>query len=164
MINKFIDERKSTRLFDNLQKIEKEDVLECIASAMRAPSSKNEQPWRFRMISNEDFILKLSEQSKINSWVKRASLVVIVYRYGEMQGRKKDYLAIGAAIENLLLEAESRNIGTCWIGSDDAMNFVSQCPEALNENCEPVAIIAMGHGISRFNKRTPRVNLEEVLV
>ena len=71
-----------------------------------------------------------------------------------------DSLSIGAAIENLILEAESHDIGTLWIANtcfayNELVNYIGTDDQLIG-------IIAIGHKGERPPKRW-RKNLDEVL-
>ncbi len=162
MKNNIIRNRKSTRIYTKNVYVSDEEILSCIEAASRAPSSKNTQPWRFKIIRDADYIDQLSKVSKVNPWIKRVNSIVIVFRYGQEKDNVKDYLAIGAAIENFLLEAESNGIATCWIGSDDVIEHLKKTD--FNDSCTPVALIAMGRGKSSQTIQTNRYNLDEIIL
>ena len=162
MKNEIIRKRKSTRVFRRDSFISDEVIFDCIEAAAMAPSSKNTQPWRFKIIRDDDIIDKLSQKSIVNPWLKRVRSLVIVYRYSDREDRMKDYLAIGAAIENFLLEAESNGVATCWIGSDDIIEFLKTIE--TRKNCEPVALIALGYGKNTEKITSNRLSMEEIIV
>ena len=125
-----IKNRRSVRQYlpEQIKDEELENILE---AAIYAPTGHNDQPWHFTIIQNKDLIDEINEGSKKfmremeMEWIAklgamedfnifhRAPTAVIV-------SGKKDattpMVDCAAAIQNMLLAAESMDIGSCWIG------------------------------------------------
>ncbi|MGN1145502.1 MAG: nitroreductase family protein [Acetatifactor sp.] len=149
---KEIQERKSNRLFSKRNDIDRQVIINIITAATLAPSAKNSQPWRFFVVEepSEEFIGFFPH----NKWVKTAAFFIVVYMEPSATiKREKELMAIGAAIENMLLEAQAEGIASCWIG---------ECFERQEEidqwtgvhNAELMAVIGFG------NKRTDSARAE----
>ncbi len=112
-----IQNRHSCRCYYKEKKIPQEIINTLIMAASLAPTGKNIQPWRFRIITDENVISGLANYLPNNKWILTAPCLVIVYLdTNESYSLEKDTMAIGAAIENILLEAESNGISSCWLG------------------------------------------------
>lgn len=72
-----------------------------------------------------------------------------------------DSLSIGAAIQNMLLEAERLGIGTLWIGN--TFFAYPELAEYVNEQGQLVAAIALGYADESPAQR-PRKSLDEITV
>lgn len=127
---KSIRNRRSTRGFlpEQLKDI---DMQEIIDAGVYAPSANNQQPWHFTVLQNKDIIDRLSAAFKEvagksdNEYIRRfadnekfhvfynAPTVVLVY--GD-QNNKSASVDCAAAVENMLIAAESLEVGSCWIG------------------------------------------------
>lgn len=84
-------------------------ILQC---AINAPSANNKQPWEVRVIQNAELLNKIKA---INPKIfYDAPSVIIVAR-----DTKNDYSAFDAGLltQNILLSAESMDLGTCSLGS-----------------------------------------------
>jgi nitroreductase len=125
-----IAQRRSTRRF--LPEQVKEQELEAIlTAAAQAPSAHNDQSVYLAVVQNKTLIDEMSEGSKVEmrkapfDWMAsmgsnealniyyKAPTVIIV------AGRKdaiSPLVDACAAIQNMLIAAESLGIGTCWIG------------------------------------------------
>lgn len=157
-----IKNRRSVRLFDKSIKLEVQQIYDCLEAATKAPSPYNKQPWFFRIIDTPDEIQELVPLLKQNQWVRTATTVVIVGTESVFGIEKeKNYLAIGAAIQNLLLEAQQRGISTCWIGECLGQEMEKQLH--WPEKCEIVSMVAMGYGRQYEIKEIPRKNVRDVL-
>ncbi len=127
---KTIKNRRSIRkyLSDQINDDELEMILE---SAIYAPTGHNDQPWHFTVVQDVGFIDMMSMESKKAmaklpvDWMAKmgktenfhifhhAPTVIIVSGKEDATSPLPDCCA---AIENMLITAESMNIGSCWIG------------------------------------------------
>lgn len=140
-----IKNRRSIRKYSK-SKVNKEDIDLMLEAGRWAPSGLNNQPWKFKVIDGEDVIRKIASFSKYKSTIIKAPALIIVFLDKSVSyDRTKDIQAIGACIENMLLMAESRGIGTCWMG--EIINQGQQVEEFLsvNENLELMAVICVGY-------------------
>ena len=158
-----IKQRTSTRLYDKKKNVDYNTIYNCIEAAINAPSPHNEQPWIFRIITSAETIKLLANHLNNNRWLRTASAIVVIGTEKKNSIEKsKVYLAIGAAIENMLLEAEERGVGTCWIGEclgksmEEMLNWPAQY--------EIVSMVAMGYKRINGTKKIHKKSVEEVLV
>ena len=145
------------------EEISHDDLMGLFEAARWAPSSYNNQPWRFiyakRNTENWDKIYSLMvEGNKI--WAKNASVLVVVvsrkdFEYNEKPARTYQFDA-GAAWENLALEAISRGLAThAMQGFDyDKAKVDLEVPE----NFDVMAMIAIG---KRGQKESLPSNLQK---
>jgi len=127
---KIIKSRRSIRAYLPKQ-IKGKELRAILEAGAYAPSAHNEQAWHFTVIRNKELIDRISEKAKElmaaqkDGWVKEmggkrsfhvlynAPTVIVV-------SMRKDAIAplvdCSAAIQNMLLAAESLGIGSCWIG------------------------------------------------
>lgn len=127
---KAIRNRRSVRTYLPTQ-IKQEDLDLIIESGIYAPSGHNDQPWHFTVIQNKEILKHINDKSKELmaqseiSWIKNmgsnpkvnliydAPTLIIVSGNKSALSPKVD---CSAAIQNMLLAAESLNIGSVWIG------------------------------------------------
>jgi nitroreductase len=127
---KTIATRRSARKFspEQIMGAELEAIL---AAAMQAPSAHNDQSSYFAVVQNKELIDEMSAGSKVEmrkapyDWMVamgsnealniyyNAPTVIIVAGRGDAISPLVDACA---AIENMLIAAESLGIGSCWIG------------------------------------------------
>ena len=130
-----------------------------------APSASNQQPWHFTVVQSKDMIDRLSVAFKEvagksnNEYVRRfadnekfhvfynAPTVVLVS--GDVNN---NYASVdcGAAVENMLIAAESLEIGSCWIGliaillnSEEGVEFVKEL--GIPEGFKQIHAVCLGH-------------------
>ena len=160
---KEIQNRRSIRNYLT-DEIKKEEVLDLLQAGIMAPSAKNNQPWRFVIVSKgiknkiSDKMVELAGPNKTAEVIKTVPYLILVYN---KDNEYFNHLSIGAAIENILLEATNRGLGTLWIGY--IKKIEDYVKELVDIDYELVSAIAIGikneEPISR-----PRLNLEEVLI
>ena len=75
----------------------------------------------------------------------------------------KDYQAMGACLQNMLLAAHAMGLGAVWLGeilkNSDRVRALLQLPDDL----EFMAVIAVGHPVSS-DQTSNRKELQEVLL
>ncbi len=162
MVLQTIKNRRSVRRFKQEQ-IADDELNAIIEAALWAPSGHNTQPWHFLIIQDREKIDRMSEfavdkmtKSPID-WVRDLSMkrgyhlfhgaptVIIVSGVHRADGPLSSVVDCSAAIQNMLLAAESLDIGTCWIGlarylfEDEAETASLRIPEGYKP-CYAVAI------------------------
>lgn len=125
-----IKKRRSIRKYLPEQ-IKETELNEIIEAGMYAPSAHNDQSWHFTVIQNKeliDFISAKTKELMANSeveWIAKmgkneklhvfydAPTVIIV---SGRDGAYSPLIDCSAATQNMILAAESLNIGSCWNG------------------------------------------------
>ena len=124
-----IKERRSIRKFKPEQ-IKEEELQAIVESGLYAPSAINKQSWNFTVIQNQEILAELNEATKNvarnldHEALKRigenekyncfyyAPTVILVSGKDEERSKVMD---CSAATQNMLIAAESLNIGSCWV-------------------------------------------------
>lgn len=136
-----ISDRRSIRKFED-RPVSRELVEAVLDAAIKAPSGKNSQPWRFVVVRGEqksrlvDIMerrVALVKASGFNTGsaensariMRQAPVLILVFdpywtpdEVPDRVGRLMDIVAIqsiGAAIQNMLLAATGFDLGTLWI-------------------------------------------------
>ena len=127
--------------------VEAEKIERMLRAAMAAPSACNQQPWEFYVVRDKDVILQLSKASPYATCAKKAPVVFVPCFRSE--GRAPEYFNIdmSAAVENLLLEADSLGLGAVWRGiapQKDRMVDVRKVLDIPGE-LEPFALVPCGY-------------------
>jgi len=144
---KNIRNRRSTRAFlpEQLNAAHVKDIID---AGIYAPSANNMQPWHFTIIQRKDIIDRLSKAFKEiakksdNEYIRRfadnekfhvfynAPTVVLVS--GE-KSNKAAPVDCAVAVENMLIAAQSLEIGACWVGlityllnSEEGIEFIKE--------------------------------------
>ena len=176
MVLEIIKNRWSPVAFSS-KKVEDFKLKAILESSGYAPSSMNEQPWLFILITREDsevfdsVTALLAEGNQV--WAKNAyAFIVSLARTShQYKGRPNRYSFhdTGMAVANMLLQATS--MGICFHQMGGFSIEKAKLYFNLTEDIEPVAIMAVGyHGdgtglpeelVKRDSRRTSRKNISE---
>jgi nitroreductase len=125
-----IKNRRSTRGYEPEQ-IKQSDLDLLLEAAIYAPSAHNDQPWHFTVIQNKELLEDINTKSKQGlskstiDWRKevgnnpKANLMYHAPTLIIVSGRKDavaPMIDCSAAIQNMLLMAESLGLGSVWLG------------------------------------------------
>jgi nitroreductase len=138
-----IKKRRSVRKFQD-KEVPMQTIKNSLEAARWAPSGLNNQPWKF-MILDKDKKDSLVKYTKFGQVIKQANKLILVFLdKKKLYNYKKDLMAIGAAIQNILLYLQAQNLRTCWLGE-----IINQGKEVEKElqilpHLEFVAAISLG--------------------
>lgn len=146
----YISNRRSALAFEP-KPISDSEIELLIDAARWAPSSFNEQPWRFFYASRsneESFNKLLSTLAPGNSeWAIDSSLLIITTakKTLTLNGRDNGYALhdVGLATANLLIQAESMGLVTHVMGGFD--KDVASTVIGISDDYIPVSTIAVGY-------------------
>ena len=148
-VSELISRRWSARAFST-RPVEKHKLLSILEAARWAPSSRNEQPWRYIVFTNDNpEILKRAQSvlKEINDYAKRAPILICAitkktYTDNENPNRLH-FHDLGAANENMFLESFNQGLIMHEMGGFD----VQKAREAFNvpEDYEVGIMIAIGY-------------------
>jgi nitroreductase len=142
--------RRSVRAFSE-KHVPNDTLSEVIEAAGWAPSAHNQQPWEIIITRDKIKQAQLAEGHRFARFLPNADVVIAVCC--ELKMRKTDseepglqYFEVqdtAAAIQNLLLAAHGKGLGTCWVG-DFSEESVKEIFEIPNHYCV-MALIALGY-------------------
>lgn len=163
-----IRRRQSDRKYSD-KPIEKEKLDRIIEAGRLSPSACNAQPWKFIIVTEAGLVAKVAEAASapllgMNTFVVQAPVQIVIVREkpnltsGLGAGIKdKDYslIDIGAAAENICLQAEAEGIGSCMIGwfDENAVRKILGIPGSKRVEL----IITLGYSLSekKIKRRKP---------
>lgn len=158
-----IRSRRSIRTFSDSPV--DEDAIDRILEAGRwAPSGLNNQPWRFMTVGEGDLKDDLAQLTKYGHIIKAAPVAIIVcLNNADSYNREKDLMAVGAAVQNMLLEAHALGLGACWLG--EILNRKEEAARLLgfDADTELAAVVVIGHPAETGGKGS-RKPLKEFLL
>ena len=141
--------RRSVREFTR-DPVTDQELDRLLEAARWAPSGLNNQPWRFMKITDAELIEKLSMMTRYRGVVAGAGALIAVFLdAGSMYDRTKDLMSAGAAIQNILLEAQDMGLGSCWLGEILTRSDSVKSELAVPDDLEFVALIALGRPVER---------------
>jgi nitroreductase len=179
MIDEIIKKRISTRRFDD-RDVSKATVLDVIETAKYAPSGKNRQPWRIKILSDEmkESLLNIL-RSKMNVLKEHGSLSVSIkaieqcgivllvfnpFSYKEIPYSRNrllmDTQSIGAFIQNVLLCLAEKDLSSLWI--NDIYYAKDEIERRFGQGYEVIAALAVGYSNSS-RRTTERLSLDEIM-
>jgi len=168
-----VESRRSIRKFTQDEIVE-QVLIDGIKSAVLAPSAHNRQPWKFKIVTDEEknrIAAALMEKTKdieghtgvhTAGIIKDAAKLVVVFIDNQIcENRDMDILSIGAAIENMILSLTDMGLGSVWIGNTNLIS--GEIKDILNVEYETVSSIAIGVP-DQSPKARPRKDLADVII
>jgi nitroreductase len=173
-----IKNRRSTRSFEQEQ-IKQSDLEMILEAAIYAPTAHNDQPWHFTVIQNKELLADINTKSKLGlskstiDWRKevgnnpKTNLMYNAPTLIIVSGRKDavaPMIDCSAAIQNMLLTAESLGLGTVWLG---LIREYFSYPEELAAlqipaGYEPYYGVALGYKKNKNKMTAPKRNPDVV--
>lgn len=154
-MDNIIFKRRSLRKFLD-KKVEKEKVELILKAAMISPTACNQREWEFIVIDDKEILEKLSEATPYSSCVKSAPLAIVPVANRKLM-KTEDYWQqdLGAACENILLEAVECGLGGVWIGIAPKEEKMKKVSDVLNipEDVLPFSIMAIGYSPYELSER-----------
>ncbi len=130
-----------------------EDVLsELVEAARRAPSASNGQPLEYVIVNDNGQVERVFEQLAWGAYVhprrnppagRRPVAYIVVLINSEWELGRFGAVDAAAAIENILLAAWSKGIGSCWLASvkrESAAEILD-----IPEQCRIDSVVALGY-------------------
>ena len=127
---KVIRERRTTRKF-KAEQIKEEELQAILEAGLYAPSAHNKPAWNFTVLQNaelieelnieskeaaknfpDELLRKMANNDKFNAFYGAPTVIIVS---GDNNGMMPQ-VDCAAAAENMLIAAESLDIGSCWNG------------------------------------------------
>lgn len=161
---KEIFERRSVRLFAD-RPVEPEKIERLLRAAMQAPSAGNQQPWEFIVVQDPTLLARLAKASPYSGPAANCAVAFVL-----LANEKRLLIPtaweqdLGAATENLLLEAAHLELGSCWIGvaTSGTVSANVRGIFQLPEHIRPFALIAVGYPEGQGNVFVDRYHADRV--
>jgi nitroreductase len=136
-----------------------------VEALLRAPSSRNNQPWDFIVVDDRELLAKLAEAKEHGSnFLKGAALGIVVCA----DSAKSDVWIEDCSIASILVQltAQSLGLGSCWIQIRNRMHHERTTSEeyiqgilGLPKGIKVVSIISIGHP-DEVRKPVPKTKLD----
>lgn len=122
-------------------------VDELLKAAMAAPSARNEQPWHFVVVSDHKILDEIPKFHPFSKMLPDAALAILVC--GDTAPLSDTYWIqdCSAAIENILVAARAKGLGTVWLGIYPSETRYKQMQQLLGipEKVIPLGLISIGY-------------------
>ena len=143
-----IEKRRSIRKYKAGKTITREQIDRLLRAAMLAPSACNSRPWEFIAITKREVLDEIARVHSFASMCKTASAAIVIVTTPQA-GNAEGYFPqdCGAATQNILLEAVSMGLGTCWCGVYPKDKHIAAIREffSIEEPKFPFNVIAIGY-------------------
>jgi nitroreductase len=144
-----IQNRRSVRAYVPGNQVTDEQVHELLEAAMLAPSACNMRPWEFAVVRDRGKMDAMRQLHPYARMLESAALAIVVC------GAPDDRNAIArpffpqdcaAATQNMLIQAVSMGLGTCWCGIYPHEGRSNQLRTLLDlpDHLIPFNIVAVG--------------------
>ena len=144
-----IAKRRSCRRFTP-EPVDKNDLYVMVQAARLAPQAANIQPVRYTIVHQQRFLEPMFSCTKWAGYLKdytppvgyRPAGYIVVLLDDSLKGKFSD-ADVGAAVENMLLVATEKGLGTCWLGAieRDKIRKLLGIPEGYSIH----SLVAVGH-------------------
>jgi len=138
--------RRSIRAYTG-EPVTDEQLERLLRAAMSAPSAGNQQPWRFVVVRGRETLGAIPAVHPYARMLDHAPLAIVVC--GTSDGRWPQFWDqdCAAAVENLLIEAQSLGLGAVWLGVHPLAERVTGLRRLLGipDAVTPFAVVAVGH-------------------
>jgi nitroreductase len=142
-----IRNRRSVRKFQPGKPVTREQLDRLLEAAMLAPSACNSRPWEFVAVTRREVLDEIARIHPYATMCTTASAAIVVVAVPQ-DGRPEGYFPqdCGAATQNILLEAVSMGLGTCWCGVFPREERMASLAELLHVAAPkiPFNVIAIG--------------------
>lgn len=144
-ILELIQTRRSVRKYSG-EPVTDIDIDTILEAGRWAPSGLNNQPWRFAVIRSQEMKKEVATLTKYSTIVLGADTLIAVFLDRlVIYDKTKDAQAVGACIQNMLLQAHALGLGACWLGQILAKAEMVRQALGAPENYELMAVVAVGH-------------------
>ncbi len=120
-------------------------VREVIEAGRLAPSAHNDQPWQFILVRDKAVLKGLEKYCISGKFVSEVDFAVVVLtdpssKWHEIDGTR--------AVQNMVLTAWSRKLGSCWIGRLDREGLMKYL--GIPESLSVLTVLPFGYFDERY--------------
>ncbi|PLX78769.1 MAG: NAD(P)H-dependent dehydrogenase/reductase [Desulfuromonas sp.] len=150
MLNELLSQRRSIRKFES-RAVSKEQVELLAEALLRAPSSRNRQPWEFVIIDDPEKLQRLGAAKQHGSaFLEGAPLAVVVAADPDICDVWIEDCSIAAIL--VQIAAEALGLKSCWVqirlrktdhgrNAEDEVREIVGLPDRFRVDC----IVGIGH-------------------
>jgi nitroreductase len=152
--------RYSVRKFHD-SPVEPEKIKRLLEAAMQAPSAGNQKPWEFLILTKRESKEAIAQICPYSQPILGAPLAIMVLQNGaNLKHPECVQQDLGAACENILLEAVHLGLGGVWMAIMDFKPLMEAIKARFNlpDHIEAFATIALGYPAKN---KTPILRYDE---
>jgi nitroreductase len=155
-VEEAIRQRRSVRGYSE-KGVKHDDLVRVLNAGRHAPSSGNIQNWIFFVITNEEKRKEIAKACLNQIWMTQAPVYIIICNdlvaakrhYGDRGEKLYSIQNCAAAAQNMMLQAESLGLSTCWVGSFDT-DWVKRIVD-IPDGADPGIILTLGYKSGKTN-------------
>ena len=156
--------RKSVREYLD-RPVEKAKMETLVRAGMAAPSSRDRRPWEFIIVTDRTLLDKMADGLPNARMLKETQQAIVVCG-DTIKSDNAWFLDCSAAAQNILLAAESMNLGAVWTAAFPYPDRIAVVSDILNlpEHIRPLAVIPVGYPMgndtpkNKFNEKQIHYN------
>lgn len=140
--------RRSIRKYIKGKQVEDEKVEYMLKAAMYAPSTNNRRNWEFIVIKNRETLDKIMDFHPYAKMLETAPMAIIVCGdLSDESGKLYWQQNCSAALENMMLAAKAKDLGTVWIGLAPREERINEVIKLFNlpEHIKPLGMVVVGY-------------------
>ena len=155
--------RHSVRSYQD-RPVEREKLARILEAARQAPSARNDQEWRFVVVSDQAKKEALATEASSQHFMLEAPLIIAACAQTDGRvmgcGQLAYPIDVAIALEHIALQAVTEGLGTCWVGAFDEQAV----KETLNipEGVRVVELMPLGYPADH-PKPKQRLALNEIV-
>lgn len=151
--------RKSVRKYTD-RPVEKEKLETLVRAGMAAPSSRDRRPWEFIIVTDRKTLDTMAEGLPFARMLKETNQAIVVCG-DTIKSDNAWFLDCSAAAQNILLAAESMELGAVWTAVYPYPDRIRIVREELRlpDHIMPLNVIPVGYPLGKEspkNKYNPR--------
>ena len=142
-----IKQRRSVRTFND-KDISHDDIKTILECAMSAPTARNQQGWRFVVVTDKTILEELSKGIEHGKMCKEADKAIVVcYKVDDELSQLYWEQDASAATQNILLSATELGIGSVWVAVHPRKQKIDFISNLLNipSDIKPLSLVALGY-------------------
>jgi nitroreductase len=140
--------------------VARDDIRALVDAARLAPTADNAQPWEFVAVTRPELRKQIAALGSNAGFAGSAPVVIAVFC------RATDHCVEDgcAAVENLLIAATARGLGSCWITGEGA-RYAGDVARLLRARGHQrlIALVAVGYAAESAHLRPTKRLLDDVL-
>ena len=158
-----IQARHSVRHYSS-RPVEEEKLQQILEAGRLAPSAKNEQAWRFVVVTDPELRKGMMAACQNYTFVGEAPVILAICsdHISNMRcGQPARTVDCSIALSFMMLEATELGLGTCWIGAfeEEKVRSLLKVPSDF----QIIAVAPLGYPEGKVDSH-PRRPLEEIVV
>ena len=147
IMNDLIKNRHSIRKYQKDRPVTRQELDQLLEAAMNAPSACNSRPWEFIVVTKRELLDEIAKIHPYARMCQSASAAIVVVAIPQTD-RPAGYFPqdCAAATQNILLQAVSMGLGTCWCGvypKEERIDSITKLFD-ITEPKIPFNVIAIG--------------------